>query len=1037
MARRTARSPPPVSTVTVAPSTASLQVGGTQQFTATLKDANGNILTGRTITWASDNTAAATVNGTGLATAVAVGTPTITATSEAKSGSATLTVTAATVSASLSTVTASPGSIAANGEVSTITVTAKNASGNPVSGVAVQLFATGSGNTLTQPAGVTNASGVATGTLSSTVAETKTVSATIAGTAITQTAPVIVTPSTGGGGAISQALLTSGNNASNLKVYTTAAIAPAPNALVMVAVLDQTSSTAPPAPTLSGGGMSAWSQVTTLTLDTQGAPRKRLTIFRALSATPGSGPLTITSSTAVSNCQWTVSQFTGVDQSGTNGASAIGQVGSTGGDGVSGLTVALLPFTSPDNVAYGVFATASLLTITPGAGFTGIGQQSSGESPQGSLFAEWKANSSAIGASWASSNAGAVGVEIKAAGGGAPTVSPSFSTVVAGPTSFAAGGSSTITVTVKDGSGTAMSGVTVTLSAPGMTVTQPTSTTDGSGVTTGSVSSTVAGQKTVTASAGGVSLNQQPVVTVTAGAADASQSTVSANPTSITTGTGSSTITVTVKDAFGNPVSDSTVTLAATGTGNTLTQPSTTGANGVATGSLSSTDAEQKTVTAKAGSLDITQSALVTVTPPAPTVSPSFSTVVAGPTSFAAGGSSTITVTVKDGSGTAMSGVTVTLSAPGMTVTQPTSTTDGSGVTTGSVSSTVAGQKTVTASAGGVSLNQQPVVTVTAGAADASQSTVSANPTSITTGTGSSTITVTVKDAFGNPVSDSTVTLAATGTGNTLTQPSTTGANGVATGSLSSTDAEQKTVTAKAGSLDITQSALVTVNPPGSAATIAQTVLTSGTNATNQKVYTTASIAPAPNTLVLVAVLDHQSAAAAPPPTLSGGGMSTWTQVATLTFDTQGTPLKRMTIFRAMSASPGSGAITITSSVTVSNCQWIVSQFDGVDQSGANGAGAIVQTGSASGDLVSGLSVPLAAFGNVNNVAVGVFGVASKVPVVTPGAGFTEIAEQASNESPLADLVAEWAANLNSVAATWTSLNGGGLAVELKAKVGP
>src|SRR5213078_3847276 len=50
---------------------------------------------------------------------------------------------------------------------------------------------------LTQPASPTNASGVATGTLSSTTPETKTVSATIAGVAVTQTASVTVTASTG------------------------------------------------------------------------------------------------------------------------------------------------------------------------------------------------------------------------------------------------------------------------------------------------------------------------------------------------------------------------------------------------------------------------------------------------------------------------------------------------------------------------------------------------------------------------------------------------------------------------------------------------------------------------------------------------------------------------------------------------------------------------------------------------------------------------------------------------------------------------
>src|SRR5207245_1493840 len=75
-----------------------------------------------------------------------------------------------------------------------ITVTAKDANGNLISGMPVVLAATGSGNTLTQPAVVTDVNGVATGTLSSTVAEAKTVSAAVSGILITQTAAVTVTP---------------------------------------------------------------------------------------------------------------------------------------------------------------------------------------------------------------------------------------------------------------------------------------------------------------------------------------------------------------------------------------------------------------------------------------------------------------------------------------------------------------------------------------------------------------------------------------------------------------------------------------------------------------------------------------------------------------------------------------------------------------------------------------------------------------------------------------------------------------------------
>ncbi|PYP55613.1 MAG: hypothetical protein DMD44_14600 [Gemmatimonadetes bacterium] len=85
----------PVATVTVAPATASVQVGLTVQLTATTKDANGNTLTGRTVTWSSGNTGVATVSSSGLVTGVAAGSATITATSEGQSGTSAITVTAA------------------------------------------------------------------------------------------------------------------------------------------------------------------------------------------------------------------------------------------------------------------------------------------------------------------------------------------------------------------------------------------------------------------------------------------------------------------------------------------------------------------------------------------------------------------------------------------------------------------------------------------------------------------------------------------------------------------------------------------------------------------------------------------------------------------------------------------------------------------------------------------------------------------------------------------------------------------------------
>jgi len=82
-----------VASVSVAPGTASLPVGGTQQLAATLKDASGNVLTGRSVAWTSSNAAVATMGGSGLVTAIAAGSATITAASGGKSGTATITVT--------------------------------------------------------------------------------------------------------------------------------------------------------------------------------------------------------------------------------------------------------------------------------------------------------------------------------------------------------------------------------------------------------------------------------------------------------------------------------------------------------------------------------------------------------------------------------------------------------------------------------------------------------------------------------------------------------------------------------------------------------------------------------------------------------------------------------------------------------------------------------------------------------------------------------------------------------------------------------
>jgi parallel beta-helix repeat protein len=86
-------SSPTIASVTITPSSATIEVGATVQLVATARDANGNTLAA-TFAWASSNTAVATVTSSGLTSGVAGGSATVTATADGKSGSSAITVNA-------------------------------------------------------------------------------------------------------------------------------------------------------------------------------------------------------------------------------------------------------------------------------------------------------------------------------------------------------------------------------------------------------------------------------------------------------------------------------------------------------------------------------------------------------------------------------------------------------------------------------------------------------------------------------------------------------------------------------------------------------------------------------------------------------------------------------------------------------------------------------------------------------------------------------------------------------------------------------
>ena len=152
--------------------------------------------------------------------------------------------------------------------------------------------------------------------------------------------------------------------------------------------------------------------------------------------------------------------------------------------------------------------------------------------------------------------------------------------------------------------------------------------------------------------------------------------------------------------------------------------------------------------------------------------------------------------------------------------------------------------------------------------------------------------------------------------------------------------------------------------------------------------FATASVAPPADHLILMTVANTHGTAATLP-TVTGASM-TWDQVDTVT---NAAGLNRVTLFRAMAASPGSGVLTIDfGGVTQTACSWNVTWVAGA-QTGANGANAIVQSVDNTAASATSLTVTLAAFGSSNNVAYGAIMHAAN-ELSTTGSGLNFVGER-------------------------------------------
>lgn len=190
--------------------------------------------------------------------------------------------------------------------------------------------------------------------------------------------------------------------------------------------------------------------------------------------------------------------------------------------------------------------------------------------------------------------------------------------------------------------------------------------------------------------------------------------------------------------------------------------------------------------------------------------------------------------------------------------------------------------------------------------------------------------------------------------------------------------------------------------------------------------YTTSSISPAAGALVIVSVASNVASSAVPTVT---GASGTWVQIDTRV---DGTNARRVTMFRDLSFSPGSGALTIDfAGVNQSNCAWSIDQFTGTDTSGTHGSGAIVQSvgNSTASGTTTAFNVTLAALKNSKNMAYGMVR-QNTAAAITKGANLTAL----FNSGTALEVCSEYALNQTVVDWSWASQTcvSVGLAVEIK-----
>lgn len=225
--------------------------------------------------------------------------------------------------------------------------------------------------------------------------------------------------------------------------------------------------------------------------------------------------------------------------------------------------------------------------------------------------------------------------------------------------------------------------------------------------------------------------------------------------------------------------------------------------------------------------------------------------------------------------------------------------------------------------------------------------------------------------------------------------------------------------------------------------TITQASLTSGSDLAGGTTAVTASISPTADRLVLLSIVAGftPTTNAAVPTSVSGAGLT----FALVNSEVDTTNGIIHALYRALSASPSSGAVTATFANTISWARWNVWEHGGVDTGGGNGSAAVVQSAKALDATVSvsTLTATLSAFGSATNGAAASHFWANFTgapETATVDTGWTEIYDGGDTDTgPVSFAVqSQWRASSDtSAAVTWSGTGYlSSIAVEIKEAAG-